>query len=72
MIGGGHDGAPSVLVGIASDDVAAVRLSVDGRSSLVSLADNVVFAEFPRSASSATIRLDHRNGAQNSVDLSLR
>jgi hypothetical protein len=71
MIGGGHDDAPSVLVGIAGDDVSAVHLTVDGRSSPVSLADNVVFAEFPRSAGSARIQLDHRNGAQNSVDLSL-
>jgi hypothetical protein len=72
MIGGGHDDAPSVLVGVAGDDVSAVRLTVDGRSNPVSLADNAVFAEFPRSAGSATIQLYHRNGAQNSVDLSLR
>jgi hypothetical protein len=71
MIGGGHDDAPSVLVGIAGDDVSRVRLTVDGRSSPVSLADNVVFAEFPRSADSATIQLHHENGAQNSVDVSL-
>jgi hypothetical protein len=72
MIGGGHDDAPSVLVGVAGDDVSAVRLTVEGRSNPASLADNVVFAEFPRSAGSATIRLSHRNGAQNSVDVSLR
>ena len=72
MIGGGHDDAPSVLAGVAGDDVSAVRLTVDGRSSPVSLVDNVVFAEFPRSATNATIRLSHRNGAQNSVDVSLR
>jgi hypothetical protein len=71
MIGGGHDDAPSVLVGVAGDDVSAVRLIVDGRSNPASLVDNVVFAEFPRSAGSATIQLSHRNGAQNSVDLSL-
>jgi hypothetical protein len=72
MIGGGHDDMPSVLVGVASDDVSTVRLRVDGQTSPVSLADNVVFAEFPRSAGSATIQLFHRNGAQNSVDVSLR
>ena len=72
MIGGGHDDMPSVLVGIAGDDVSTVRLTVDRSSSPVSLVDNVVFAEFPRSAGSATIQLEHRNGAQNSVDVSLR
>ena len=71
MIGGGHDDAPSVLVGVAGDDVSAVRLTVDGRPEPVSLADNVVFAEFPRSAGRAKIQLSHRNGAQNSVDVSL-
>src|SRR2546423_4047523 len=72
MIGGGHDGIPSVLVGVAGDDVSAVRLTVDGQSKPVSLAHNVVFAELPGSADGATIQLAHEDGAQNSVDISLR
>jgi hypothetical protein len=70
-IGGGHDAAPSVLVGIAGDDVSRVELRVDGAAVPVSLSDNVVFAEFPASAKQATIVVVHDGGAESRASLRL-
>ena len=70
-IGGGHDSVPSVLVGIASDDVSRVELRVDGAAVPVSLASNTVFAEFPRSAGRATIVVVHASGATSETTLGL-
>ena len=70
-IGGGHDSVPSVLVGIASDDVSRVDLRVDGASVPVSLSRNAVFAEFAGSARQATIVVVHDGGAKSETTFGL-
>jgi hypothetical protein len=70
-IGGGYPGAPSNLVGIASDDVTRIELTVDGRDVPTSLQNNVVFAEYPQSAKLARITIHRRDGSQSSVDVQL-
>jgi hypothetical protein len=70
-IGGGHDGVPSILAGIAGDDVTRVELRIDGAAVPVSLEDNAVFAEFPASAGEATIVVVHEGGAESRTTLGL-
>ena len=70
-IGGGHDAVPSVLVGIASDDVSRVELRVDGTAVPVSLANNTVFAEFAASTKRAAIVVVHENGAKSETTFGL-
>jgi hypothetical protein len=70
-IGGGYPDVPSSLVGIASDDVERVELTVDGADVRTSLHNNVVFAEYPQSAKLARITIDRRDGSQSSVDVQL-
>jgi hypothetical protein len=70
-IGGGHGSVPSDLVGIASDDVAGVRLTVDGKDVPVSLRNNVVFAEFPSSARQALITIHRFDGSETPVQVRL-
>ena len=70
-IGGGHDGVPSAIAGIAGDDVTRVELRVDGTAIPVSLENNAVFAEFPASASRATIVVVHDGGAESRTTLGL-
>jgi hypothetical protein len=70
-IGGGMPGNPSDLVAIASDDVAAVGLAVDGTPVPVSLANNVAFAEYPASAGYAQITIARRDGTTGTVEIQL-
>jgi hypothetical protein len=70
-IGGGYLNVPSSLVGIASDDVKKIELTVDGADVPTSLQNNVVFAEYPQSAKLARITIDRRDGSQSSVDVQL-
>jgi hypothetical protein len=70
-IGGGYPGDPSNLVGIASDDVKRIQLTVDGRDVPTSLQNNVVFAEYPQSAKLARITIRRRDGSQSSVEVQL-
>jgi hypothetical protein len=70
-IGGGMPGNPSNLVGIASDDVAAIGLVVDGASIPVSLVNNVAFAEYPQTAKRAEITILRRDGTRGSVEVNL-
>jgi hypothetical protein len=70
-IGGGYLDVPSNLVGIASDDVQRVELTIDGHAVPTSLQNNVVFAEYPQSAKLARITIDRRDGSQSSVDVQL-
>jgi hypothetical protein len=70
-IGGGHDSSPSVLVGIASDDVRRVELRVDGVAVPVSLVRNAIFAEFPASAKQAAIAVVHQSGAKSETTFGL-
>jgi hypothetical protein len=71
MLGGGHDRSPSVLAGIASDDVARVELRVDGAPVPVSLSNNVVFAEFAANATEAAIVVVHKDGSTSRASLRL-
>ena len=64
-------GNPSDLVAIASDDVAAVGLAVDGAPIPVSLANNVAFAEYPATARHAEITIVRRDGTTGTVDIQL-
>jgi hypothetical protein len=70
-IGGGMPGNPSDLVAIASDDVAAVGLAVDGAPIPVSLANNVAFAEYRASARHAQITIARRDGTSGTVEIQL-
>jgi len=70
-IGGGMPGNPSNLVAIASDDVAAVGLAVDGTPVPVSLVNNVAFAEYPASARHAQITIARRDGTSGTVEIRL-
>jgi hypothetical protein len=70
-IGGGYLDVPSSLVGIASDDVRRVALTIDGTDVRTSLQNNVVFAEYPRSAKVARITIERRDGSHSSVDVQL-
>jgi hypothetical protein len=70
-IGGGYDNVPGALVGIAANDVRTVRLVLDGASQPVSLVNNAVFAEVPRSAKRAEIVIVHRDGTTNAVRVAL-
>ena len=69
--GGGQDGNPDVLVGLAPDNVAAVKLTVDGRDVPVSLMQNVVFAQFPTGGQFARIVTTHVDGTTATEQLSL-
>jgi hypothetical protein len=69
--GGGQDGNPAVLVGLAPDDVTAVTLTVDGRSVAVSLDHNVVFAQFPTGAGFARVATTYVDGTTTTEQLSL-
>ena len=69
--GGGQDGNPAVLVGLAPDDVTAVTLTVDGRSVAVSLDHNVVFAQFPTGGQFARVATTHVDGTTTIEQLSL-
>lgn len=64
-------GNPSNLVAIASDDVAAVGLAVDGTPVPVSLVNNVAFAEYPASARHAQITIARRDGTSGTVEIRL-
>ena len=70
-IGGGHDSVPSVLVGVASDDVSRVELRVDGTAVPVSLESNAVFAEFPQAARQAEVVVVHEDGATSKTAFGL-
>ena len=70
-IGGGYDHVPGALVGIAADDVRAVRLVLDGTARAASLVNNAVFAEVPRGAKQAEIVIEHRDGTTNSARVAL-
>jgi hypothetical protein len=70
-IGGGMPGNPSDLVAIASDDVAAVGLAVDGTPVPVSLANNVAFAEYAASARHAQITIVRHDGTTGTVEIQL-
>jgi hypothetical protein len=70
-IGGGSSSLPSNLVGIASDDVRAVELEVDGASVPVSLVNNAVFAEYPAAARNAVITIDREDGSHTTVQVQL-
>jgi hypothetical protein len=71
IIGGAHDGLPSIFVGLAADDVERVRLVVDGVSVPITLRSNVVFAEFPASAHDAVVTTTRAGGRTSSEALSL-
>ena len=70
-IGGGMPGNPSNLVAIASDDVAAVGLVIDGAPIPVSLANNVAFAEYPATGRHAQITIARRDGTSGTVEIQL-
>jgi len=70
-IGGGYVDVPSSLVGIASDDVKKVDLTIDGADVRTSLQNNAVFAEYPRSGKVAHITIERRDGSESSVDVQL-
>jgi hypothetical protein len=71
-IGGGDAQRPSNLVGIASDDVAQVQLTVDGTQVPVSLVNNVAFGEFPQGHDHATIVVIHRDGTESTAGVALQ
>jgi hypothetical protein len=71
IIGGAHDAAPSVFVGLAGDDVRSVQLTVDGVDVPVSLVSNVAFAEFSPSAQTAVITTTRTNGRTHTAGISL-
>ena len=70
-IGGGYGDVPSSLVGIASDDVQSVELTVDGDPVPVSLANNAVFAEYPSGSQRAEITIHRKDGTQSTVHVQL-
>ena len=70
-IGGGMPGNPSNLVAIASDDVEAVGLVIDGAPVPASLANNVAFAEYPASARHAQITIARHDGTSGTVEIQL-
>jgi hypothetical protein len=70
-VGGGYRDVPSNLVGIASDDVTKVELTVDGADVPVSLENNVAFAEYARTAERARISIHRQDGSESSVDVRL-
>lgn len=71
-IGGGDAQRPSNLVGIASDDVTEVQLTVDGTRVPVSLVNNVAFGEFPQGHDHATIVVIHRGGSESTASVALQ
>ncbi len=71
-VGGGSKDNLSILVGITSDDVSAVELTIDGRHVRVTNANNVVYAEFPRTAHDAHVVIHRNNGIDNSFDVHLQ
>jgi hypothetical protein len=70
-IGGGYLDVPSNLVGVASDDVTKVDLTVDGTQVPTSLRNNAVFAEYPQSAKAARITIERRDGSRSVVEVQL-
>lgn len=70
-IGGGYPGSPSNLVGIASDDVGAIDLSIDGVAIPVSLRNNVVFGEYPSTGRHAEITIKRKDGTTSTVQVDL-
>src|SRR5207244_3490607 len=66
-----YPGAPSNLVGIASDDVRAVDLSIDGVAFPVSLRNNVVFGEYPSTGRHAEMTIRRKDGTTSTVRVQL-
>jgi len=70
-LGGATAQSPGRLLGIASDDVSGVSLEIDGSAVPVSLADNVVYAEFPNGDGEATVHVTRTDGRSTSFTVSL-
>ena len=62
IVGGGHDALPSVLVGLAADDVQNVQLHIDGSAVPVTLERGVAFAELPAGARDGVVSVTRRGG----------
>jgi hypothetical protein len=72
MVGGGDAISPSALIGIASDDVKSVTLTVDGASIAVSLKNNVAYGEFPAAAQTAGVHINRADGSVSTVQVHLQ
>jgi hypothetical protein len=70
--GGGQNGDPDVLVGLAPDDVTRVTLTVDGRSVPVSLNQNVIYAQFGTGAATAEVATTHVDGTVTTDHVGLK
>jgi hypothetical protein len=70
--GGGQNGNPDILVGLAPDDVTRVTLTVDGRSVPVSLNQNVIYAQFATGGTSAEIATTRVDGTVTSDRVGLK
>ena len=71
-IGGGYPDTPSSLFGVATDDVAAVTLTIDGRDIDVRIVNNFAYAEYSNSSARATITVVYRDGTRSSASLLLK
>jgi hypothetical protein len=67
IVGGAHDGLPNVLVGLATDDLLSVKLSIDGSDVPVSVAGSVAFAELPADAQGGVLTT-RRPGGRVSIE----
>jgi hypothetical protein len=70
-IGGGYKDVPNALVGVAADDVTEVKLTIDGRTVPVSLANNIAFAEFSLTAQNAEIVIIRADGTSYTENIKL-
>lgn len=71
-IGGGTEQDPSSFTGIASDEVASLVLTVDGKAILTSIDNNVAYAEFPAVSRDAVIAIERTAGSETKVDVHLQ
>ena len=70
-IGGGYPNSPSSLIGIATDDIAKVVLTIDGDKVDVPLVNNLAFVEYPSGARHASVTVTYGDGSEKTASLNL-
>jgi hypothetical protein len=69
LTGGGFGAVARNVVGLVSDDVARVDLSVGGSQQAVPVRNNTIFAELPAGSAEASLLLSFRDGEAETIVL---
>jgi hypothetical protein len=63
IVGGAHDDVPGVFVGLATDDVKSIAVSVDGRPISVTFESSVAFGQIPAGGEAGVVTTVRRDGS---------